>query len=822
MSGRSLTFYSLFNQVDSVEIPILQRDYAQGRSEEEEVRTLFLRSLFNALNQQDGPVRQPLDLDFVYGNYENSESKVFSVLDGQQRLTTLFLLHWYLAAANGRLEDFRAQFVSKDGQSRFTYKTRPSTTEFFNALVVSDFVKGDITNSKKIFFSKQIIDCQWFYLSWKQDPTVQACLCMLDAIQDMFADRENDLFEKLLVIDKPFITFQFLDLHSFGLSDELYIKMNARGKPLTVFENFKAKLEQFIESCAEPWPEYRLSFREGKVNGYDYFIHKIDTDWADLFWPYRNVCSDDNTFDDEFMNFFRLIIMYQCLLNNRASTDFLTQATDALLGDQGRLKEPSLSKYEELNCFNQNLIIRFIQIIDLICDKGLKNNKIRLYMAETYYYAEEETFKRIISNGASYDDKLRFFAFYSYLVKGEDLGELKNWIRVIYNLVENTVTDSASKFYQALFVIDELSKIDLPILDALEADCKVPAFLQAQVLEEKIKAHLILKSDEWHEVIIKAEKHHFFNGQIGCILNFAGILDFYRKYKHCDWEDTFNKQYFERFNRYFHSLSYVFNVIGKSSSSIGYAWERAVLSKGVYCTSATWDRLNLLSSRSTKSNIPRDHSWRRVLRIGDEAVEKKQTYVKAVLDDPLFTTNNLAVSLQAICDEALHNTELDAWRHELIKHKELFDCCEQGFISHNASETILLGKSQRNHYHCEFFTKALELELQASKNLLFPFTLINYEAVKSREEDAGIVIKGLVFDKKDYLIEIKRPAANFTLYFKDVSQAECPDKLKYILENHGFNWGGDSSVFHNGQMNMQQVKNKLFNLCDALKGLQDE
>lgn len=819
MSGRSLTFYNLFNQVDSVEIPILQRDYAQGRSEEEEVRTLFLRSLFNALNQQDSLLRQPLDLDFVYGNYENSESKVFSVLDGQQRLTTLFLLHWYLAATNDRLEDFRAQFVSKDGESRFTYKTRPSTTEFFNALVVSDFVKGDINNSKKVFISKQIFDCQWFYLSWKQDPTVQACLCMLDAIQDMFVGRENDLFEKLLVIDKPFVTFQFLDLHSFGLSDELYIKMNARGKPLTVFENFKAKLEQFIKRCAEPWPEYRLSFREGKVNGYEYFIHKIDTDWADLFWPYRNVCSDDNTFDDEFMNFFRLIIMYQCLLNNRASTDFLTQATDALLGDQGRLKELSLSKYEELNCFNQNLIIRFIQIIDLICHKGLKNNKIRLYMAEIYYYAEEETFKRIISNGASYDDKLRFFSFYSYLIKGEDLGELKNWIRVIYNLVENTITDSASKFYQALFVIDELSKIDLPILEALKADCKVSAFMQAQVLEEKIKAHLILRSDEWRDVIINAEKHHFFNGQIGCILNFAGILEFYREYKHCDWEDNYNKQYFEQFNRYFHSLSHVFNAIEKSSASIGYAWERAVLSKGVYCTSATWDRINLLSSRSTKSNIPRDHCWRRVLRIGDEAIEKKQTYVKAVLDDSRFTTNNVAVSLQAICDEALHNTELDDWRHELIKHKELFECCEQGFISHNDSETILLGQSQRNHYHYEFFTKALELELKASKDLLLPFTSINYEAVKSREEDATIVIKGFVFDKKNYFIEINKPGNNFNIYFKVGCQEKYPEQLKYILDNQNFDWIQDSHFFLNQLVSMQQVRDKLFNLCDILKEL---
>lgn len=819
MSGRSLTFYNLFNQVNSVEIPILQRDYAQGRLEEKEVRTQFLRSLFNALSQQDSTLRQPLDLDFVYGNYENSESKVFSVLDGQQRLTTLFLLHWYLAATNDRLEEFRAQFVSKDGQSRFTYKTRPSATEFFNALVSNDFVKDDTNDGKDVFISKQIINCQWFYLSWEQDPTVQACLCMLDAIQDMFADRENDLFEKLLVIDKPFVTFQFLDLHSFGLSDELYIKMNARGKPLTVFENFKAKLEQFIKSYAEPWPEYHLSFREGKVNGYDYFIHKIDTDWADLFWPYRNVCSDDNTFDDEFMNFFRSIIMYQCLLNNRTSTDFLTQATDALLGDQGRLKEPSLSKYEELSCFNQNLIIRFIQVIDLICNRGLKNNKIRLYMAEIYYYAEEETFKRIISNGASYDDKLRFFSFYSYLIKEEDLGELQNWMRVIYNLVENTITDSASKFYQALFVIDELSKIDLPILEALKEDCKVSAFMQAQVLEEKIKAHLILKSDEWREVIINAEKHHFFNGQIGCILNFAGILEFYREYKHCDWEDSSNKQYFEQFNKYFCSLSHVFNTIEKSSSSIGYAWERAVLSKGVYCTSATGDRINLLSSRSTKNNIPRDHSWRRLLRIGDETIEKKQTYIKAVLDDKRFTTNNIAISLQAICDEALQNTELDDWRYELIKHKELFECCEQGFISHNDSETILLGQSQRNHYHYEFFTKALELELKASKDLLLPFTSINYEAVKSREEDATIVIKGFVFDKKNYFIEINKPGKNFNLYFKATCQEGYTEQLKYILDNQNFDWIQDSHFFLNKLVSMQQVRDKLFNLCDILKEL---
>ena len=50
---------------------------------------------------------------------------VFSVLDGQQRLTTLFLLHWYLAVADDCLRVF-AGSLSRRVESRvLLYKTRP-------------------------------------------------------------------------------------------------------------------------------------------------------------------------------------------------------------------------------------------------------------------------------------------------------------------------------------------------------------------------------------------------------------------------------------------------------------------------------------------------------------------------------------------------------------------------------------------------------------------------------------------------------------------------------------------------------------------------
>ena len=70
-----------------------------------------------------------------------------------------------------------------------------------------------------------------------------------------------------------------------GLTDELYIKMNSRGKPLTEFEHFKAEWENYIKKIDEASAE-RIS-------------RKIDIDWTDVFWPYRG---DNNIMRNILMN----------------------------------------------------------------------------------------------------------------------------------------------------------------------------------------------------------------------------------------------------------------------------------------------------------------------------------------------------------------------------------------------------------------------------------------------------------------------------------------------------------------------------------------
>ena len=240
------TFCQLIERHGRVEIPVIQRDYAQGRADQHIVRDDFLGALLDALCLPDRDPALPLDLDFVYGSVVND---AFQPLDGQQRLTTLFLLHWYLAWADGCGQDFRARLVAA-GRSRLGYRVRPGSRDFVNALAcyAPSITVADCPN-----LGAMITDQPWYFRSWQFDPTIRSALVVLDRMHEVFR-HTSGLYARLIDEAAPAITFQLLDLEQFDLSDDLYIKMNARGKPLTPFETFKARFERHLEGQFEGAP----------------------------------------------------------------------------------------------------------------------------------------------------------------------------------------------------------------------------------------------------------------------------------------------------------------------------------------------------------------------------------------------------------------------------------------------------------------------------------------------------------------------------------------------------------------------------------------
>lgn len=263
--------YTLKELLDkySVVIPQLQRDYAQGRAEAKELRVRFLSQILRVLREEE----ERLNLDFVYG-YDKALSPnhhpIFYPLDGQQRLTTLWLLHWYLLPSESVAEE-------REWLLRFSYRTRSSSTRFCQLLVehaVVDDSRLDVAAIK---------DQPWYRQSYNADATIAAMLGTLRTIKELVAPEERVALWKRLCHQRA-LTFDVIDIkgEEFRLTDELYIKMNARGKQLTSFECYKADLTRALRKIGEQ--DVPCSYKGKPLSYADYFAFKVDNEWLDLFY----------------------------------------------------------------------------------------------------------------------------------------------------------------------------------------------------------------------------------------------------------------------------------------------------------------------------------------------------------------------------------------------------------------------------------------------------------------------------------------------------------------------------------------------------------
>lgn len=292
----------------NVRIPQLQRDYVQGSDKAKEIRDLFICDLVETLSADTPEAKQKtLHLDFIYGStYEeapasglhphwekgelhfdtpnsdvNEPTKVFLPLDGQQRLTSLWLLHWMLCP------ETEADAVKKL-LSHFSYATRSSSRRFYAALV-AHIGDGELKQQLKTNKAKSaLMEAPWFLPAWQKDPTVNSMIEMLVAIGIRLGEADTAPLWKRL--QEGAITFTVIEIQSneFRLTDELYIKMNNRGRLLTDWECDKAKAIEclgevvFTEENAGLWES--LQANEQEKTPADYFSFRIDGRWQDFFW----------------------------------------------------------------------------------------------------------------------------------------------------------------------------------------------------------------------------------------------------------------------------------------------------------------------------------------------------------------------------------------------------------------------------------------------------------------------------------------------------------------------------------------------------------
>lgn len=657
-----------------IEIPMIQRDYAQGRKNDKanEIRKVFINNLRRGIEGVLNGSEEPMELDFIYG-YVDTE--VFIPLDGQQRLTTLYLLHWYLAFKQGILSHYHKLF------SKFSYQTRQSSADFLkqlnNGLNEKDHCEIFENNRS---FESVITDKNWYFVSWRYDLTIQSAITMLDEIHQAF-NPSSISFENIIDEEKPCIVFNFLDIRDFGLSDDLYIKMNARGKPLTNFENLKAELGKFIETSGfnENY-HYALNHMEGEkaVNVETYFVTKIDTDWTNYFWEYRN--RQTNEFDDMLLNLLAFVSLNETAVHDYTAFDTKLKELDK------HGSELSYYKFNSLDLLSESAIITYIDVLDLlVSNDGLAtdyfNDESKLNKTAIIDAAFEENFK------ARYPQRILFYALFKFLIANSgtfDRVQLSKWDRLISNLVSNTIYNTPRDFHDSLQAINELIQNYSGDIYSTFLKSNITGFDTQQIKEEKLKILLLQSTEDWRALIVEAETHEYLNGQIMFILAFSGI---YTQYLSVD-EQLNPEAFYQSARQYFNKFKGMFQASGLKQFE-NELFRRALLAKGFY--------LIYSGNFSLIIDNDRDISWKRILKeTGNQSqtqYDQARSCLKMLFDE--VDENEIEGSLKQI----IKTHQATDWQKDMIEYPLLMKLSYRKYVKflHNGN-VYILRTSRYNKY----------------------------------------------------------------------------------------------------------------------------
>ena len=388
-------------------------------------------------------------------------------------------------------------------------------------------------------------------MSWKKDPTIKAMLVMLNSIEFKLSGKSQEELTKAwykLISENPPITFHFKQLNDIGLTDDLYIKMNARGKALTDFENFKARFEKHIK---ENEFEKDLSLTEANKEQWKEltektFSHRIDTVWTDLFWKHRG---DDNLVDNEFVKFIAGIAINSYAENqeifkskdeDRLTRKILEEKKEKNITDDAVKRDrierritllfnspneitpedfPSKTSFEYLkSCFN------------IYSHKELKYDELKPEELKLWDFLEIKTVKinseQELDNNlfldlvkdakTEYKQRVLFYAQTQFLLKAETFNSksFTEWMRVVRNIVQNATIDSAGAYIGAIGLINELSSGCTDVYNFLNKNSIKSGFASTQVSEEILKSTIITTDEKNKEVIFLTEDTNFFKGRI--------------------------------------------------------------------------------------------------------------------------------------------------------------------------------------------------------------------------------------------------------------------------------------------------------------------
>ncbi|HEV7333156.1 MAG TPA: DUF262 domain-containing protein [Flavisolibacter sp.] len=283
----------LFQNLEQLIIPEIQREYVW---KEEDVTDL-LKTLAEGLQNKDVPY-----LGFIYAYSHRDFLYKYFLIDGQQRMTTIFLI---LLACHRKLEKKLPAYLTRNNKVKLDYKVRQATHDFLRDLVNNIFVIDD---------KNRIEDQLWYHESYRNDVTIRNLIGNYYVIIDWLENYGAEEISAFLKLVESKVGLSYFNVEDGRQGEELYIYMNSRGRQLEPNETLKAKFLSRLNTTEEKF-EWGRRWEN----------------WQDFFWKHRGGHPDADSGFNEFLRKLQVINMSAMNTNSDQISRFITGRSEQQL-----------------------------------------------------------------------------------------------------------------------------------------------------------------------------------------------------------------------------------------------------------------------------------------------------------------------------------------------------------------------------------------------------------------------------------------------------------------------------------------------------------
>lgn len=472
-----------------VVIPGIQRHYVQGANNRkaESIRQQFVKEIIETIFSNES-----LNLHFIYGPINTDGEDSFVPVDGQQRLTTLWLVARYAAERCDSITRVKILELL----SRFSYEDRINASRFCHAFTLPES-HWCIDDDPIVDILKQ----SWFLDYWKEDETVSSMIRMLSTIHNEWKNY-SDILTGERVLDGLGCQISFeLKIDSF--CDDIYMKMNARGLQLTQWENFKSKFAEVLGDYKDAW--------ENDIEELSNIFFEKSGEVHEL--P-----------DNSFFALFARIMVYE---DNRQSINSIKRLSEFTHATWQQMELPFVpySDFIDITNRHKNLATKvaesIVRLIRVVLDNYCKNVP---YFGDKNLF---ETFFHPVNN----NDLDFSLCCYEYFCKYDNVKDVDfiQATRLMWNILEN-VDRQENNIYNRVGIVKRFILLNDPSLYSSDAKSFFSNKDPEQVIEEaekssKMHDSIQTKPDDWDDAILGewvdwkaaieyAEEQVFFHGSI--------------------------------------------------------------------------------------------------------------------------------------------------------------------------------------------------------------------------------------------------------------------------------------------------------------------